>query len=116
MFARVTLFEIDTMRIGLDAALGRFKETILPEVRKQAGYAGLYVMRTPEGKGMLMSLWETEDEARAGVESGYYDEQVAKFLMLVRQPPGRDHYEVVLAEEAGATATPSGRSEAGSRR
>jgi heme-degrading monooxygenase HmoA len=106
MFARITHFEIDTVRIGLEEALERFKETVLPEVRKQPGYAGVYVLRTPEGKGVLLSLWTSEEAARAGVESGYYEEQISKFLMFTRQPPGRDHYEVVFAEgdQAGANA------------
>ena len=101
MFARVTLFEIDTLRIGLDEALKRFQELVIPETRKREGYQGLYVLRTPEGKGLIMSLWESEEEAVAGVESGYYDEQVAKFVSVFRSPPGRDHYEVVLAETPG---------------
>ena len=104
MFARITQFEIDTVRIGLEEALGRFKEMILPEVRKQPGYLGVYVLQTPEGKGVLVSLWSTPEAAEAGLESGYYDEQVAKFLMFTRQPPGRDHYEVVFREEARAEA------------
>jgi hypothetical protein len=37
------------------------------------------------------------------VESGYYDEQVAKFVTVYRTPPGREHYEVVLADIPGAT-------------
>lgn len=105
MFARVTLFEVDTTRVSFDSALERFKELLLPALRKQPGYKGLYVMRTPEGKGLLMTLWETEGAAQAGVESGFYDEKVAKMVMLLRQPPGRDHYEVVLVEgPGGATA------------
>lgn len=101
MFARVTLFEIDTLRITLDSALERFKELVVPEVRKQEGYEGLYVMRTPEGKGLIMSLWTSEETAMAGVESGYYDEQIAKFVALFRAPTGRDHYEVVFVEPPG---------------
>ena len=106
MFARITQFEIDTVRISLEEALARFKEMVLPEVRRQPGYAGVYVLRTPEGKGVLLSLWTGEEAARAGVESGYYEEQISKFLMFTRQPPGRDHYEVVFAEgdQPGANA------------
>jgi len=55
MFARITQFEIDTVRISLEEALARFKEMILPEVRKQPGYLGVYVLQTPEGKGALVS-------------------------------------------------------------
>ena len=98
MFARITLFEIDTLRISLDDALERFKELVIPEIRKQDGYEGLYVLRTPEGKGLIMSLWTNEEAAVAGVTSGYYDEQIAKFVSMFRAPAGRDHYEVVLAE------------------
>ena len=101
MFARVTLFEIDTMRISLDSALERFKQLVIPAAKKQEGYEGLYVLRTPEGKGVIMSLWASEAAAKAGVESGYYNEQVAKFVSFYRAPPGRDHYEVVFAEAPG---------------
>ncbi len=99
MYARVTQFEIDTLRISLDEALQRFQETIMPEVRKVPGYRGVFVMRTPEGKGVVVSLWSTAEAAQTGVESGYYDEQIAKFVMVTKQPPGRDHYEVVFSEE-----------------
>ncbi len=105
MFARVTLFEIDTLRINLDDALEKFKELIVPEARKQEGYEGMYVMSTPEGKGLVMSLWASKEAAVAGVESGYYDEQVAKFVALFRAPAGREHYEVVIAEPPGTAHT-----------
>ncbi len=101
MFARVTLFEIDMLRVSLDDALDQFKALIVPEARKLEGYEGMYVMRTPEGKGLIMSLWASEEAATAGVTSGYYDEQVAKFMALFRAPAGRENYEVVFAEAPG---------------
>ena len=103
MIARITLFEIDTLRISLDDALEKFRELIVPETRKQEGYKGLYVMRTPEGKGLVMSLWEGEEAATAGLMSGYYEEQVAKFVTLFRSPAGRESYEVVFAEPPATT-------------
>lgn len=98
MYARVTSFEVDTIRIDMDSALQRFKDTILPAMRDQTGYEGLLVLTTPEGKGMLVSLWDSEGSASQGLASGYYDEQVAKFVTFLRQPPGRDHYEVSFEE------------------
>ena len=98
MYARVTLFELDTLRMPLDAAIARFKEAVLPELEHQPGYAGVYVLTTPEGKGLLLSLWQSEAAAERSLATGFYDEQVAKFLMLLREPPGRDHYEVMVAE------------------
>ena len=102
MFARTTLFEIDTLRVSVDAALEQFKALVVPEMRKQSGYEGAYVMVTPVGKGLVMTLWVSEEAAVAGVESGYYDEQVAKFVSVFRAPSGRDHYKVVFAEAPGA--------------
>ena len=101
MFARVTPFEIDTLRINLDDALEQFQQLIVPEARKREGYEGMFVMRTPEGKGLIMSLWASEESVKAGEASGYYDEQIAKFVTLFRTPPGREHYEVAFSEIPG---------------
>jgi len=98
MFARVTQFEIDTLRISLDDAFERFKEMILPSLRNQPGYQGVSVMRNAEGHGLLISLWDSEATARAGIESHFYDEQVRKFLTFYKQQPGREDYEVVFTE------------------
>ena len=103
MFARVTLMEIDTLKISVDAALERFRELIVPEMRKQEGYKGAYLLRTPAGRALLMTLWESEEAAVAGVESGYYDRQLAEFIAVFRAPLGREHYEVVFVEAPGMT-------------
>lgn len=98
MYARVTQFEIDTMRTSLPDAVALFKERVLPRLRAQPTCDGVMAMTTPEGKGILLSFWETEAAADAAIESGFYDEQVSEFTMFLRQPPGREHYEVVLEE------------------
>jgi heme-degrading monooxygenase HmoA len=105
MFARVTLFEIDTTRLPLQEGERIFTEQALPRVRQQEGFRGVYLMRTPEGKGMVLTLWEGEEAAQRGIESGFYQEQVGTFVTFMRQPPGREQYEVVLVDlpsDAGA--------------
>lgn len=104
MYARVTLFEIDTLQISVSAALEQFKNTVVPEMRKQQGYEGVYVMSTAEGKGLIMSLWKNEETAEAGLASGYYDSQIAKFVAIFRAPAGREHYEVIFADTPGENA------------
>jgi quinol monooxygenase YgiN len=104
MHARVTLFEIDTLRTGLDEALDLFKQRVVPRLRDQPGCQGVIAMDTPEGKGMLLSFWDSEAAAAASIETGFYDEQVAEFTMFLRQPPGREHYEVVYQELSPAFA------------
>jgi heme-degrading monooxygenase HmoA len=102
MFARVTPFEIDTLRIPLADAERLFDEQVVPRLREQHGLTGFYVMRTEEGKGLVVSLWDTEEDANASIESGYYDEQVARFVTFMRQAPGREHYEVIRAHAPAA--------------
>lgn len=103
MFARVTFFGIDTLKISPDDALELFKKLVVPETTKQEGYQGMYVIRTPEGKGMIISFWSSKATATSGVLSGYYDQQVQKFLSFYRLAPGREHYEVVLEDMPGKT-------------
>lgn len=109
MFARVTLFEVDTLRTRIEDAERLFDDQVLPLLEQQPGFAGYYIMRTPEGKGIVLSLWNNERAAQSGVESGYDQEQVAKFVTFMRQPPGREHYEVTRAKIAPEAATLSGR-------
>ena len=98
MIARVTLFEIDVERTSAETALQQFKELILPDLRIQPGYQGVYVLRTSEGNGLLMSLWESEEAANAGIKSGYYDRQISKLVTMFKEPPGREHYQVAYCE------------------
>jgi hypothetical protein len=37
-------------------------------------------------------------DATAGLRSGFYDAQVEKFVTLFRSPPGREGYDVVVAD------------------
>jgi heme-degrading monooxygenase HmoA len=96
MYSRVTLLEIDTMRADVSAAAARFEAEVMPELREQEGFVGAVVLATPEGKGMVITVWETEDavEASAGLAAG----QVERFATLYAAPPGRDYYEVLYAD------------------
>lgn len=85
------------MRTTVDEAQRLFDEQVLPVIEQQPGLIGVYVMRTPEGKGMVVTLWSDEQAAESGVASGYYQAQVAKFVTFMRQPPGREQYEVIHA-------------------
>lgn len=106
MVARVTLAEIDTVRLSVAAGVERFKELVLPELCGEPGYRGVYVLSTPEGKALVITFWNSEEEAEAGLASGFYAQQVEKFVTFFNAAPGREAYEVVLAEppapQAGA--------------
>jgi hypothetical protein len=100
MYARVTLLTIDTERVAVSDAVAEVQRHTLPLLRAQPGYRGIYVLATPEGKGMLVSLWETEDQAAIDSVGGFYSDELAHFTTMFRSPPGRDRYEVVLTDTA----------------
>ncbi len=104
MYSRVTLLEIDTLRVSVADALALFQERVLPRLREQEGYEGILVLGTREGKAMLVSLWASEGAAEATTETGFYAEALAEHAMLFRAPPGRERYEVLLAETPALAA------------
>ena len=97
MVARVTLAEVDILRTSLDGAVERFEEVVVPVLEDQPGFEGVYVLTTPEGKTLVLSLWADEESARHGVESGFWAAQVEKFVTVYRDPPGRETYDVAVA-------------------
>jgi hypothetical protein len=98
MYARVTLLEIDVMRTGMGAAVARFREEVLPDLRHQEGYRGVLVLTTPEGKAAIMSLWDTAAQADVRGGAGFYPDTLARFVTLFAAPPGREQYEVAVAD------------------
>jgi hypothetical protein len=97
MQARVTMLEIDPTRMSVPAATGAFRERVLSELENQTGFQGVYVLTTPEGKALLISLWSDAESAEASVASGYYADQIQKFATIFRSPPGRENYQVAVA-------------------
>ena len=98
MFAQVTLADIDLVRVSLDAVTDLYRESVVPALQEEPGYCGVYGLATPEGKAMVITFWETEEDAQAHVASGVYDEQVQKFVTFYRATPGRESYEVMIAD------------------
>lgn len=98
MVARVTLAEIDSVRTSVARAIEHYEETILPDLRDQRGYEGCFVMTTPAGKALVFTLWEDESSADASAANGAYAARVSEFLTLIRSTPGRETYDVDIAD------------------
>ena len=96
MFARLTIIQVKGDK--LDEAAKIFEESVIPAAKEQKGFYGGYVLTDRKtGKGVAMSLWDSEEDAVASEQSGYYQEQVInKFKHLYTVPPVREGYEVSL--------------------
>jgi heme-degrading monooxygenase HmoA len=105
MVARATVAEVDPVRISVQRAVELFEESVVPALREQDGYEGAYVLVSEEGKALVLTFWESEEAAEAGLAGArsFYAEQVEKFVTIYRAPPGRELYRVALADTpAGA--------------
>jgi hypothetical protein len=99
MYSRVTQLEIDTIRVSIDEATSLFQEEVVPRLRDQEGYEGGFALVTPEGKGMVVTFWETEAEAKDA--SGFASAELARRMTMFASPPGRECYEVAFSDLAG---------------
>lgn len=100
MVVRATEAEIDVVRMNPSEAIEVFKDVLLPALHEQDGYDGCYVLLSDEGKVLVLSFWESDEAARATRLSGFYQSQIEKMadFVVYRQAPGREAYEVVVAE------------------
>ena len=93
MFARLTI--VTTNIDKLDETIKIFEESVVPAAKSQKGYRGAYFLTDRKtGKGIALTLWDSEEDAIANEQSGYYQEQVAKFKGFFTAPPVREGYEV----------------------
>ena len=98
MVARVTLAELDFLRMTLEDGIRLFEDSVLPALREQDGYRGAYVLNTDDGKALVLTFWDDQAAAAAGLASGFYSAQVEKFVTTFKAPPGREEYEVAVAD------------------
>ena len=100
MIARATAAEIDPIRMSVDQAVALFRESVVPALHEQEGYEGVYVLLSPEGKVLVLTFWSDEEAADAGIAGGrsFYAEQIEKFVTIYRSTPGRETYDVVVAD------------------
>ena len=93
MNARVTL--VQALPGKLDEAISVYRDSVAPAAKQQQGCNGVYLLTDREtGKGISITLWETEAAMTMGESSGYYQQQLAKFKGIFGAPPMREAYEV----------------------
>ena len=77
MFARLTTTQVQADKI--DEVLKIMEESVIPAAKSQEGFRGLYSLADRKtGKGVTISLWDSEEAAIANEQSGYYQEQVGR--------------------------------------
>ena len=93
MFARLTIVEVPTDKV--DEVIKIFADSVAPAAKSQKGSRGVYMLTDRNtGKGIALSFWDSEEDAVANEQSGYYQEQVGKVASFFTTAPVREGYEV----------------------
>ena len=97
MHARVVTFQLHPGKT--EEAVRIYRDSIVPAAKQQPGFKGARLLTDSNtGKGISISLWETEADLKAGETSGYYQEQIAKLGQVLAFSPTRESYEVSIQE------------------
>ena len=92
MYARVVTIQYQPGK--LDEGLHIVRESILPEIKQQAGVQGLTLLLDRSANKMVaISLWQTEADLQADMPNS--PARVAKTSSLVAAAPLVETYEVV---------------------
>jgi heme-degrading monooxygenase HmoA len=93
MHARVVT--IQTQPGKTEEAIRIYRDSIVPAAKQQQGFtSALLLTDSRSGKGISVTLWETEADQVASEASGYFQEQIAKLGGVIAGPPVREAYEV----------------------
>ncbi len=95
MHARVVTVQLLPGKV--DEAIRVYRDSIVPAAKQQQGFKGLYdLVDRGTGKGLSITLWNTEADMAAGEASGYLREQIAKVASSFAAPPTTEHFEVAV--------------------
>jgi heme-degrading monooxygenase HmoA len=72
-----------------------YQDSVAPELRQMRGFQAGYVLTNAEtGKGYIIGLWDTQEDAQSFESSGAFREQAAKFEDMLDEPASREVFEV----------------------
>jgi len=95
MYARVFRVEVDMTRI--DDGVEIYEDGYVPSAREQKGFLGAMLLGDrATGKGMAISMWESEEDARENEQSGFVQQVLGKFTGILTGAPVMEGYEIMV--------------------
>ena len=95
MFARFTIVQVNPEKI--EETIKLYEESVVPTAKSQKGFRSITLFTDRNtGKGYSISVWDSEEDAIANEQSGYYKEQVGKFAEFMTAPPVQESLEVAV--------------------
>lgn len=95
MYARVITTQLLPGKV--DDAISLWRDNVTPSLKQTKGFRGAYLLGDrATGKGVTITLWESEADAVAMDTSGQYQQTIAMFAAMFAAPPSRERYEVFV--------------------
>ena len=93
-FSRLTFVKLKP-DVSLEDTRKIWDGSVIPAAKEQKGFIGCFLLVTEQrDEGVAVTLWESKDDALAGEQSSYYQDQVKKFAAFLAAPPETKHYDV----------------------
>jgi hypothetical protein len=97
MDARVITVLIDVYRV--DEAIKIYEECVAPAVKvRDGGVGALLLGDRSSGRGISITLWEDREKLIEAQESGFMQEQIAKFSAMLIGTPDIEALEVLVQD------------------
>jgi heme-degrading monooxygenase HmoA len=93
-FARLSFVKLKP-NISIEEARKIWDGSVAPAAREQNGFIGSFLLVSEHAdEGVAVTLWQSKQDAQAGEKSGYYQDQVKKFVGFLAAPPERKYYNL----------------------
>lgn len=94
MVARVNQARVEPANIP--AAMDYVLNVLAPAERDQEGFRGVLLLTREDGHGMVIDFYDTEEQARATEESGWYQRTAELFTDNLKGQVRRNFYTVTV--------------------
>lgn len=93
MHARVVTIQVQAGKV--EEAVSIYRDSVIPAAKQQKGFKSALLLTDPDtGKGVSITLWESEADQKASEASGYLQQQLAKIGTTFVVPPSREAFVV----------------------
>ena len=93
MYARVITIQVQSGK--LNEAVSIYRDIVIPAAKQQKGFKHAVLLTDPgTGKGISITIWESEADQKASEASGYLRQQLAKIGTTFAGPPIKEGFEV----------------------
>jgi quinol monooxygenase YgiN len=95
MYARVITVQWKVDQV--EEAITFFRENVVPALRQQPGFANTRLLVDHNtGKGMMVSVWQSEADLQASSNSGFLKAQLDHLSHFFATTPLIHHYEICV--------------------